>query len=52
MTTHKGKILIIRLDNRLLAILLRGNQILSVRNRLNLRSVIFMWPEYRAFLKI
>ncbi len=31
MTTHKGKILIIRLDNRLLAILLRGNQILSVR---------------------
>ncbi len=31
MTTHKGKILIIRQDNRLLAILLRGNQILSVR---------------------
>ncbi len=31
MTTHKGKILIIRQDNRLLAILLRDNQILSAR---------------------
>ena len=43
MTTHKGKILVIRHHEKLLALLLRDNQILWD---------IFTWGRCRAFLRI